>query len=98
MLLGRLWCVEVLGRVYQRGLGGGEMFPAIQLQNPVGNFLLLCLLQGSAAAPISRSVLEAFLDFDFPIYELYGMSESSGPQTISLIGKVWCDGKMSFDQ
>lgn len=44
-------------------------------------------LQGSAAAPIARSVLEFFLDFDIPIYELYGMSESSGPQTLSLIGQ-----------
>ena len=43
--------------------------------------------QGSAAAPIARSVLEFFLDFDIPIYELYGMSESTGPQTLSLIGQ-----------
>ncbi len=46
-----------------------------------------CRIMGSAAAPIARSVLEFFLDFDMPIYELYGMSESSGPQTISLIGQ-----------
>lgn len=44
-------------------------------------------MQGSAAAPIARSVLEFFLEFDIPIYELYGMSESSGPQTLSLIGQ-----------
>lgn len=44
--------------------------------------------QGSAAAPIARSVLEFFLDFDIPLYELYGMSESTGPQTLSLIGVI----------
>jgi len=45
-------------------------------------------LQGSAAAPIARSVLDFFLDFDIPIYELYGMSESTGPQTLSLY-RTW---------
>ncbi len=44
-------------------------------------------MQGSSAAPISRKVLEFFLDFDLPLYELYGMSESTGPQTLSLYGK-----------
>ncbi|CAI8023833.1 Long-chain-fatty-acid--CoA ligase ACSBG2 [Geodia barretti] len=55
-----------------------------------------CRVCGSAAAPISRSVLEFFLDFDIPIYELYGMSESSGPQTLSLIGhhKTGSTGKV----
>ena len=48
--------------------------------------LALVLLQGSAAAPIARSVLDFFLDFDIPLFELYGMSESTGPQTLSLLG------------
>ena len=46
-----------------------------------------CRIQGSAAAPIGRSILEFFLDFDIPLFELYGMSESSGPQTLSLWGE-----------
>uniref|UniRef100_UPI00358FD0E0 long-chain-fatty-acid--CoA ligase ACSBG2-like n=1 Tax=Myxine glutinosa TaxID=7769 RepID=UPI00358FD0E0 len=36
------------------------------------------------AAPIARETLEYFLSFDIPIYELYGMSESSGPQNINV--------------
>lgn len=55
-----------------------------------------CKMAGSAAAPIARSVLEFFLDFDIPIYELYGMSESTGPQTLSLYGhhKTGATGKV----
>ncbi|KAH0625943.1 hypothetical protein JD844_034332 [Phrynosoma platyrhinos] len=37
----------------------------------------------TGAAPISRDTLEYFLSLDIPIYELYGMSESSGPHTVS---------------
>ena len=42
-----------------------------------------CHVQVVGAAPIAKNVLEFFLDFDIPIYEIYGMSESSGPQTVS---------------
>ena len=45
-----------------------------------------CHVQVVGAAPIAKNILEFFLDFDIPIYEIYGMSESSGPQTVS------CDG------
>ena len=34
----------------------------------------------SAAAPISKEVLEYFMSLDIRIFEIYGMSESSGPQ------------------
>lgn len=37
----------------------------------------------TGAAPITRDTLEFFLSLDIPLYELYGMSESSGPHTIS---------------
>ena len=57
------------------------------------SFLFSLMSQGSAAAPIARSVLEFFLDFDIPIYELYGMSESTGPQTLSLYRKL-CNKSM----
>ena len=50
-------------------------------------FLLISITQGSAAAPIARSVLDFFLEFDMPIYELYGMSESTGPQALGLAGQ-----------
>uniref|UniRef100_A0A8C8RMW9 Long-chain-fatty-acid--CoA ligase ACSBG2 n=1 Tax=Pelusios castaneus TaxID=367368 RepID=A0A8C8RMW9_9SAUR len=38
----------------------------------------------TGAAPITKETLEYFLSLDIPVYELYGMSESSGPHTISL--------------
>ncbi|XP_069784019.1 long-chain-fatty-acid--CoA ligase ACSBG2 isoform X2 [Narcine bancroftii] len=38
----------------------------------------------TGAAPITRDTLEFFLSLNIPIYELYGMSESSGPHTISV--------------
>jgi len=41
----------------------------------------------TAAAPISRETLDFFSGLYIPIYEIYGMSECSGPQTISIPGK-----------
>ncbi|XP_076007427.1 long-chain-fatty-acid--CoA ligase ACSBG2-like [Genypterus blacodes] len=38
----------------------------------------------TGAAPITKDTLEFFLSLDIPLYELYGMSESSGPHTISI--------------
>ncbi|KAI1882877.1 hypothetical protein AGOR_G00239430 [Albula goreensis] len=38
----------------------------------------------TGAAPITKETLEFFLSLDIPLYELYGMSESSGPHTLSL--------------
>ncbi|KAL4634756.1 long-chain-fatty-acid-CoA ligase ACSBG2 [Arapaima gigas] len=38
----------------------------------------------TGAAPIAKETLEFFLSLDVPVYELYGMSESTGPHTISL--------------
>lgn len=52
--------------------------------------------QGSAAAPIAHSVLEFFLDFDIPLYELYGMSECTGPQTLSLPQGNWQTGGIEY--
>ncbi|XP_063003028.1 long-chain-fatty-acid--CoA ligase ACSBG2 isoform X1 [Elgaria multicarinata webbii] len=37
----------------------------------------------TGAAPIMKDTLEYFLSLDIPIYELYGMSESTGPHTVS---------------
>ena len=36
------------------------------------------------AAPVHRETLEYFMSVDIPVLELYGMSESTGPQTLSL--------------
>ncbi len=43
-----------------------------------------CRLQITSAAPISRSTLEFFLALGIPIMEVYGMSECTGPATISM--------------
>ena len=40
------------------------------------------------AAPISKGTLEYFQSLNLPLYELYGMSEVSGANIISLPGNV----------
>ena len=47
----------------------------------------------TAAAPISKETLDFFESFQIPLFELYGMSESTGPITLSsqgtrIIGKT----------
>lgn len=45
------------------------------------------------AAPIHRETLEFFMAVDLPILELYGMSESTGPQTLNVKAfKEWRTG------
>ncbi|XP_070689704.1 long-chain-fatty-acid--CoA ligase ACSBG2-like [Pempheris klunzingeri] len=43
-----------------------------------------CKVCFTGAAPITKESLEYFLSLNIPLLELYGMSESSGPHTISL--------------
>ena len=38
-----------------------------------------CRLRATGAAPITLNTLEYFMSLDMPLFELYGMSESSGP-------------------
>ena len=38
----------------------------------------------------SQFVLDFFEEFDIPIYVLYGMSESTGPQTFNYEGERVC--------
>lgn len=53
-----------------------------------------CRLQVTGAAPIATDTLDFFASLNIPLYEIFGMSECSGPTTISLpdgsfrIGKV----------
>lgn len=42
-----------------------------------------CRICISAAAPIMRDTLEFFMSLDVTVTEIYGMSESSGPHTVS---------------
>lgn len=43
-----------------------------------------CRLFISTAAPISMDTLEFFMSLDIPVTEVYGMSECTGPATVSL--------------
>ncbi len=43
-----------------------------------------CRAAFTSAAPIARSTLEYFLSLGIPIYDIYGMSECTGPATVSL--------------
>lgn len=42
----------------------------------------------SGAAPISKEIVEYFGSLDLPIYEFFGQSETTGPQTCSMRG-MW---------
>ncbi|KAI7813044.1 long-chain-fatty-acid--CoA ligase ACSBG2-like isoform X2 [Triplophysa rosa] len=60
----------------------------------------------TGAAPITKDTLEYFMSLYIPIFELYGMSESSGPHTLSWIqdyrimscGKVMIGCKTKLDK
>ena len=49
----------------------------------------------TSAAPISLDTLEFFLSLGIPIYEVYGMSECTGPTTFSLPGR-YRSGKAGY--
>lgn len=42
-----------------------------------------CRICATAAAPITKETLNYFMSVTLPLLEVYGMSESGGPQTIS---------------
>lgn len=42
-----------------------------------------CRFRATAAAPIARTTMEFFMSLGLPIYEIYGMSEDTGPATVS---------------
>ncbi|XP_068167079.1 long-chain-fatty-acid--CoA ligase ACSBG2-like [Antennarius striatus] len=42
-----------------------------------------CKLCVTGAAPITKETLEYFMSLNIPLVEIYGMSESSGPHTVS---------------
>ncbi len=54
-----------------------------------------CRFQITSAAPISKSTLDFFLSLGIPLFEVYGMSECTGPATVSLPGR-YKTGKAGF--
>lgn len=42
-----------------------------------------CKICLTGAAPITKDTLEYFMSLNIPLMEIYGMSESSGPHTVS---------------
>ncbi|XP_029017711.1 long-chain-fatty-acid--CoA ligase ACSBG2-like [Betta splendens] len=64
-----------------------------------------CRVCFTGAAPITKDTLEYFMSLNMPVMELYGMSESSGPHTISInsdyritsCGKVMPGSKINLD-
>lgn len=75
--------------------GGRGVGLLLGLQEAVANKLVFgqvraalgldqCSVCLTGAAPISRSTLEFFGSLGLPVLELYGMSECTGPQTMSL--------------
>ena len=46
-----------------------------------------CRMQITSAAPISKDTLEFFLALGLPLFEVYGMSECTGPATVSTPGR-----------
>ncbi len=73
------------------GLAGKLVFSKVKLALGLDR----CRIQVTSAAPISRSTLEFFLSLNIPIYEVFGMSECTGPGTISTPEK-WATGKAGF--
>eukprot|EP00742_Colponemidia_sp_Colp-10_P001646 GILJ01001765.1.p1 GENE.GILJ01001765.1~~GILJ01001765.1.p1 ORF type:complete len:678 (+),score=107.76 GILJ01001765.1:41-2074(+) len=47
-----------------------------------------CRMFGTGAAPIAKTTLEYFMSLNMVLFEMYGMSESSGPETFNSPGKV----------
>lgn len=47
-----------------------------------------CRLCFVGAAPVTMETLRYFQSINIPLYELYGMSECSGPQTVSIPGHI----------
>ncbi|XP_078530562.1 long-chain-fatty-acid--CoA ligase ACSBG2-like [Lissotriton helveticus] len=47
-----------------------------------------CVRLYTAAAPIAKETLEIFMGLNLPIMDIYGLSESSGPRTISVTRNI----------
>ncbi len=87
-----LWTLDVGGRSAARRRSGKPVSGALAFQERVANRLVLSKIRArlgltqivlavSGAAPIRREVLDFFAAIGIAIYEVYGLSETSGPGT-----------------
>ncbi len=87
-----LWALEVGGRAAARRRSGESVSGALAFQERVASRLVLSKVRArlglsrialavSGAAPIGRGVLDFFAAVGVAIYEVYGLSETSGPGT-----------------
>eukprot|EP01147_Barroeca_monosierra_P001925 gene1925-5014_t len=73
------------GRPVPSGFGIAKKLVFSKIRKALG--LDRCKFFATAAAPISKETLEYFLSINIPIMEVYGMSENTGPQTVSFPGQ-----------
>ena len=73
-----------VGARFAYWIGNLLMFRA--LKERVG--LRRCRWAGTSAAPIAPEVIEFFMGFGVPLYELYGMTENSAVATLNFAGRV----------
>lgn len=64
------------------GYGFAEKLVLSKIKDTLG--LSECRLACTGAAPITHEILEYFASVDIPIYELFGQSECTGPQTLNV--------------
>jgi len=79
---------KIAGYAFQEGKPMPPLFDLAQkvVYSKVRNKLGLdrCRIFISTAAPISMDTLEYFMSLNIPVTEVYGMSECTGPATVSL--------------
>lgn len=93
------WTIEGGRRAAARAFEGKPKGPLLGLRHRVADRLVASKVRrligfdrirlcASGAAPIAREVLELFSGLGIPIYEVYGLSESTGPLTWNQPGRT----------
>ncbi len=93
------WAIRAGARVARLKLDGKPIPPVLALQHRIAETLVLAKLRhkvgldqaeicASGAAPIAPETLEYFWGLGIPLYEVWGMSETTGLSTITSPGKV----------
>jgi long-chain acyl-CoA synthetase len=93
------WAIGVGAKVARLKLDGRSVPPLLALQHRIADTLVLAKVRrkvgldraeicASGAAPISPETLEFFWGLGIPLYEVWGMSETTGLSTITSPGRV----------